>query len=180
MSESPIGIRSADVADAAGCAAVYAPYVEDSVASFEEVPPDAATIAGRMLEQPRLPWLVATREGVVVGYAYASRHRARRAYRWSVEVSVYVRESEHRQGTGGALYVELLDVVRDLGYVRALARITLPNDKSVGLHEAMGFTPVGVFRGVGFKFGRWHDVGWWQLTLTEALATPPEPRAWSP
>ena len=175
-----IDVRPADITDAEACAAVYAPYVEGSVISFEETAPDAAAMAGRMLDQPRLPWLVATRDDEVVGYAYASRHRARRAYRWSVEVSVYVRESEHRQGTGGALYVELLDVVRDLGYVRALAGITLPNDKSVGLHEALGFTPVGVFRGVGFKFGRWHDVGWWQLTLTESPETPPEPRAWSP
>ena len=173
-------IRAADIADARGCAEVYAPYVERSVVSFEEVPPDAAVIVGRMLEQPRLPWLVATRADELVGYAYASRHRARRAYRWSVEVSVYLREREHGRGTGRALYTALLDAVRDLGYVRALAGITLPNDRSVRLHEAMGFVPVGVFTGVGFKHGRWHDVGWWQLTLSDPPDTPAEPRPWSP
>jgi phosphinothricin acetyltransferase len=179
--DSLIDIRSADIRDAAACAVVYAPYVTSSVSSFEEVPPDEPTMAGRMLESPRLPWLVATRGGEVVGYAYASRHRARRAYRWTVEVSVYLRASEHGRGTGKALYAELLDVVRSLGYVRALAGITLPNPASVGLHEGMGFTPVGVFTGVGFKHGEWHDVGWWQLTLVDpAPSSPPEPRPWSP
>ena len=180
MPDSLIEIRAADIADAPACAAVYAPYVEGSVISFEEVPPDAAAMAGRMLDQPRLPWLVAARGGDVVGYAYASRHRPRRAYRWSVEVSVYLRESEHGRGTGRALYAELLEVVGSLGYVRALAGITLPNAASVRLHEAMGFTPLGVFTGVGYKQGRWHDVGWWQLTLGDPPDSPAEPRPWSP
>jgi phosphinothricin acetyltransferase len=175
-----ISVRPADVADAAACAAVYAPYVERSVSSFEETPPDAAVMAGRMLDAPRLPWLVAVRDSEVVGYSYASRHRARPAYRWSVEVSVYLRETERGRGTGRALYAELLDVVRALGYVRALAGITLPNDASVGLHEAMGFTPIGVFRGVGFKHGEWHDVGWWQLTLCDPPAAPLDPQSWLP
>jgi L-amino acid N-acyltransferase YncA len=104
----------------------------------------------------------------------------RRAYRWSLEVSVYLPESEQRRGTGRALYAELFDVVRSLGYVRALAGITLPNAASVGLHESMGFEPIGTFTGVGFKFGRWHDVGWWQLTLGDPPDPPSEPRAWSP
>ena len=173
-------IRSADIADAAACADVYAPYVEGSVISFEETPPSEAVMVGRMLDAPRLPWLVAERDGVVVGYAYASRHRARPAYRWSVEVSVYLRASEHRRGTGRALYAELLSVVRSLGYVRALAGITLPNAASVGLHEALGFTPLGVFTGVGYKHGQWHDVGWWQLTLCPPVVDPAEPQPWSP
>jgi phosphinothricin acetyltransferase len=178
--ESPIDIRAADTNDAAACAAVYAPYVEVAVASFEEVPPTAAEMAGRMLAPPRLPWLVATRAGTVVGYAYASHHRARRAYRWSVEVSVYLRASEHGHGTGRALYAELLSVVRALGYVSAFAGITLPNEASVGLHESMGFSPIGVFSSVGFKHGSWHDVGWWQLSLGDPPADPAEPTTWSP
>jgi phosphinothricin acetyltransferase len=174
-------LRPGEVAVAASIAAVYAPYVEGTVASFEEVPPDEAEMVGRMLDQPRLPWLVATRDDEVVGYAYASRHRARRAYRWSVEVSVYLRASEQGRGTGRALYAELLDVVRSLGYVHAYAGITLPNAASVGLHESMGFTAIGVFRGVGFKHGRWHDVGWWQLPLCDPPpAAPAEPQPWSP
>ncbi|MDX6199245.1 MAG: hypothetical protein QOJ79_2396 [Actinomycetota bacterium] len=180
MRPAIIAVRPGTVTDAAAIARIYAPYVESSVASFEQVPPGEAEMAGRILDQPRLPWLVATRAGDVVGFAYASRHRARRAYRWSVEVSVYLRASEHRQGTGRALYGELLAKVRDLGYVRALAGITLPNEASVALHESLGFAPVGVFTGVGFKSGSWHDVGWWQLPLCPPPARPPEPRAWEP
>jgi phosphinothricin acetyltransferase len=178
--ESLIDIRPADTNDAAACAMVYAPYVEGSFASFEEIAPTAAEMAGRMLAAPRLPWLVATRGGEVVGYAYASHHRARRAYRWSVEVSVYLRTSEHGRGTGRALYGELLPLVRSLGYVSAFAGVTLPNASSIRLHEAMGFTPIGVFRNVGFKHGAWYDVGWWQLALCEPPAAPPEPTAWQP
>lgn len=180
MPGSPIQIRPADIGDAAAIAGVYAPYVDGSVSSFEETPPDAATMAGRMLEPLRLPWLVAARDGEVVGYAYASPHRARRAYRWSVEVSVYLQSSEQGLGTGRALYAVLLPAVRSLGYVTAYAGITLPNPRSVALHEAMGFAAIGVFRGVGFKHGQWHDVGWWQLPLCDAPAAPAEPRAWSP
>lgn len=179
-----VEVRAAHPSDAAGCAAVYAPYVEGSVASFEDVPPDATEMRRRMLDEPRLPWLVATRGGEVVGYAYASRHRARPAYRWSVEVSVYLTAAEHGKGSGRRLYEELLETVRGLGYVRALAGITLPNDASVGLHEAMGFAPVGVFRGVGFKDGGWRDVGWWQLSLADvppdSQTHPGEPAPWSP
>lgn len=131
-----------------------------------------------MLAVPRLPWLVGIRGGEVAGYAYASRHRARPAYRWSVEVSVYLASTEAGRGTGRTLYDRLLREVRDLGYVSAFAGITLPNDRSVRLHEAAGFVPVGVFRSVGFKHGRWHDVGWWQRPLTGLPATPREPVPW--
>jgi phosphinothricin acetyltransferase len=177
---TPAAIRPADVRDAAGIAAVYRPYVTDSVASFETVPPDAAEIADRMRDTPRLPWLVACRDGVVVGYAYAGRHRSRPAYRWSVDCSVYLRADERGAGTGRALYERLLPELRELGYVTAFAGIALPNPGSVGLHTAMGFTPVGVYRAAGYKADRWHDVGWWQLPLREPPAEPGEPRAWTP
>jgi L-amino acid N-acyltransferase YncA len=177
---TPVGIRPADVQDAGGIAAVYRPYVTDSVASFETVPPDATEIAGRMLGTPRLPWLVACRDGVVLGYAYAATHRSRPAYRWSVDCSVYLSADARGAGTGRAMYERLLPELRTLGYVTAFAGITLPNPGSVGLHEALGFTPVGVYRAAGYKAGRWHDVGWWQLPLREPPAEPGEPRAWSP
>ncbi|MBB3678625.1 arsinothricin resistance N-acetyltransferase ArsN1 family B [Modestobacter versicolor] len=176
----PAEIRPADVDDAAGIAAVYRPYVTDSVASFETVPPDAAEFARRMTAEPRLPWFVACRDGGVVGYAYGGQHRSRAAYRWSVDCSVYLSAAERGAGTGRALYGRLLPVLRDLGYVTAFAGIALPNPASAGLHTALGFTPVGVYRSVGFKAGRWHDVGWWQLPLQELPAEPAEPRAWSP
>jgi L-amino acid N-acyltransferase YncA len=177
---TPAEIRPADVDDAAGIAAVYRPYVTDSVASFETVAPDAAELARRMLAPPRLPWLVACRDGGVVGYAYAGRHRSRDAYRWAVDCSVYLAADERGAGTGRALYGRLLPELSGLGYVSAYAGIALPNPASVGLHTALGFTPVGTYRAVGFKAGRWHDVGWWQLPLQALPEHPEEPRAWSP
>lgn len=174
-----VGIRAATAADAAAIAAVYRPYVTDSVISFEAEPPDAAEMAGRMAAEPRKPWLVAERVGAVVGYAYASAHRERAAYRWAADVSVYLAEVERGRGTGRALYGRLFDLLGDLGYVAAYAGIALPNPASVGLHESMGFRLVGVYRGVGHKFGRWHDVGWWQLALVDPLpAAPDDPRPW--
>lgn len=179
MNLSGPGIRVAVSTDAAGIAAVYLPYVLDSAASFEQEPPDEHEIRRRMFASPRLPWLVAERADVIVGYAYASPHRARPAYRWSVEVSVYLASSEAGKGVGRALYDMLLPRVGALGYVSAYAGIALPNEPSVRLHEAMGFIPVGVFRQVGFKQDRWHDVGWWQRTLRVPPAAPHEPLPWS-
>jgi phosphinothricin acetyltransferase len=133
-----------------------------------------------MLATPRLPWLVAVRAATVVGYCYASRHAARASYRWSADVSVYLPPSERGRGVGRLLYSELLPVVRSLQYVSVFAGIALPNDASVGIHEAFGFTPVGVYRNVGFKHNEWRDVGWWQLTFADPPVTPAEPRAWEP
>lgn len=153
-------IRPADPRrDAAACAAIYAPHVTDGVASFELVAPDAAEMARRM--EAAHVWLVHERGG----YAYASPHRAREAYRLTVETSVYVAPEAQGQGVGRALYEALLGDLRDRGFAVALAGITLPNEASVALHEATGFAPVGVFRGIGWKFGAWHDVGWWQRRL---------------
>ena len=171
---TPAEVRPADVPDAAGIAEVYRPYVTDSVASFETVAPDAAELARRMLAAPRLPWLVACRDGAVVGYAYAGRHRSRAAYRWSVDCSVYLTAAEQGAGTGRALYARLLPELAALGHVTAFAGIALPNPASVGLHTALGFTAVGTYRAVGFKLGAWWDVGWWQRRLGEP-AVPPAP-----
>ncbi len=163
--------------DAAACAAIYAPAIEGSAISFEETPPGAAEIAARMRSyQPTHPWLVAERGGEVVGYAYACPHRDRAAYRWSVDVSVYVAAGERGSGHGRALYTELFERLRRQGFRSACAGVTLPNEASVGLHEALGFRPIGVFRQIGFKQGAWRDVGWWQLELAPAPAgAPPEP-----
>jgi len=171
--------RAATPSDAQAIAAIYRPYVTDTVISFEIEPPDAGEMARRMAAPPSLPWLVAERDGRLVGYAYASAHRARAAYRWGADVSVYLADAERGRGTGRALYTELFATLRDLGYVAAYAGITLPNPASVGLHEAMGFRLVGVYRGVGYKRGGWHDVAWWQLPLADPLpADPAEPRPW--
>jgi L-amino acid N-acyltransferase YncA len=177
---APVTVRAATIADAAAIADIYRPYVLETAISFEEGPPSAAEVEARMLAAPHLPWLVAVREGTVVGYCYASLHRSRAAYRWSADVSVYVATDERARGVGRLLYSELLPLVRELGYVSVFAGITLPNDASVGFHEAFGLTQVGVYRNVGFKHNKWRDVGWWQLTFTDPPVTPAEPQAWSP
>ena len=160
-------IRDVDAArDAAACAAIYAPSVTHGVASLEEVAPDAAEFGRRIAEiTARYPWLVAERDGAVAGYAYAGPHRARAAYRWSVDVTVYVSGAHHRHGVGRQLYGRLFELLVRQGFHEAGAGITLPNAASVGLHESLGFRPVGVYRNIAFKFGSWHDVGWWQKTL---------------
>jgi phosphinothricin acetyltransferase len=169
-------IRLATAADAAAIAAIYAPYVRDTVVSFEAVPPAPDEMRRRVTAVlERWPWLVATEGDAVVGYAYASAHHERAAYRWSVDVTVYLEEARHRRGIGRALYTALFALVRAQGYRNAYAGITLPNAKSVGLHEAMGFRPVGVYQRVGFKHGAWHDVGYWSLELAETDGTPDEP-----
>lgn len=169
-------IRPADLADGAELAAIYAPYVEHSAVSFEVEPPSASDMAERIRElTSRYPWLVAEEDGMVVGYAYGSAHRTRPAYQWSVDVTVYVRADRHRQGIGRHLYTDLFTLLREQGFTNAYAGITLPNPNSVGLHEALGFVPIGVYRNVGYKFGAWRDVGWWQLPLQSCPPTPSPP-----
>jgi phosphinothricin acetyltransferase len=122
------------------------------------------------------PWIVLEDGGAVVGYAYASAHNERAAYRWSVSTAIYVDRTRHRRGAGKALYTTLLDLLRSLGYYTATAGITLPNRASVGLHEAFGFTLVGVYRDIGHKMGAWHDVAWYQAPLKAMPHHPVDPR----
>lgn len=175
-----VTIRAATVADGRAIQSIYAPIVLDSFASFEESPPGVDEIVRRMLARPRLPWLVAEDKGRVAGYAYASQHRQRRAYRWSADCSVYLDPGYRGRGIARALYEPLIDEVAELGYLSLFAAIALPNEASVGVHEALGFTPIGVFAHTGFKCGAWHDVGWWQRTLRDLPTTPDEPREWTP
>lgn len=173
-------IRLATPADAAPILAIYTPIVRETVISFELEPPTLAEMEQRISQTLlRWPWLVAEDESGVVGYAYASRHRTRAAYQWSVDVSAYVRPDQHRRGIGRFLYTVLLRLLPLQGYYNAYAGIALPNPASVGLHEAIGFRPVGVYHQVGYKLGAWHDVGWWQLSLQEhnQPAGPPIPLA---
>jgi L-amino acid N-acyltransferase YncA len=160
-------IRHADpTRDGAACASIYAPFVTDSFVSFEEQPPDGEEFARRIeLGSRSYPWLVAEADGAVIGYAYACAHRERAAYRWAADVAVYVDQCARRQGVGRALYEALMALLARQGVQTACAGIALPNDASVGLHEALGFRPVGVYRRIGFKQGSWRDVGWWQLEL---------------
>lgn len=167
MSNTPfLTFRLATPADAEAVQAIYAPYIEGSATSFELEVPSVEEIAQRITQTLAFyPWLVAMDGGTVVGYAYASQHRVRAAYVWAVDVSVYIAASHHRRGVGRALYEQLFALLRRQGFYTAIAGITLPNPSSIGLHEAMGFTPVGVYHNIGYKDGAWRDVGWWELAL---------------
>ncbi len=152
--------------DGAACAAIYGPFVATTAVSFEEQPPSAEEMAWRIAAtSQRYPWLVAEAADEVAGFAYASSHRERAAYRWACDVAVYVDERQRGRGVGRALYVALLELLGRQGIQVACAGITLPNDASVALHEACGFEPIGVYRRIGWKSGEWRDVGWWQLEL---------------
>jgi L-amino acid N-acyltransferase YncA len=172
-------LRLATPADAAQIAAIYAPFCLETAISFEMAAPDEGQIRERIstLTQ-RYPWLVAVSETRdVLGYAYASKHRERAAYRWSVDFTAYLAPEAKRRGNGTALYHALMKICQSLGYYRAFAGITLPNEASVRLHEKIGFRAIGVYRRVGFKLGRWHDVGWWSLDLLPEEDAPREPRS---
>ena len=160
-------VRSANPArDAEAIANIYAPYVTDTVISFEDVAPAPAEMAARIERLAKThAWLVAEDAGEILGFAYACPHRERAAYRWATEVTVYVDPRHQRRGVAWTLYEALLAGLAERGYRIALAVIALPNDASVALHEACGFKLVGVLRGIGFKHEKWWDVGWWQLEL---------------
>lgn len=163
---NPFHIRDARLDDAPAIQAIYAPIVEKTPTSFEDTPPDTAEMARRVAAAQKAHlYLVAERDGEVIGYAYGGRFRERAAYLYSVGVSIYVAETARRQGVGRALYGELLPGLKALGYHTAIAGVTLPNPASVRLHESVGFEPMGVYRECGWKFGAWHDVGQWQRLL---------------
>jgi L-amino acid N-acyltransferase YncA len=162
-------LRSAVEADAPALLAIYRPFVESTAVSFETVTPTVAEFAVRITKVlAGWQWLVAERDGQCIGYAYGSTHRERPAYRWSVEVTVYVHQDCHRQGVARALYRRLFEELAQRGFCNAFAGTTLPNAASVALHKGLGFEPIGTFKRVGRKFGEWHDVAWFQRVLRES------------
>ena len=163
---SGLSVRPATVADAPACAAIYAPYVTDTAVSFELEPPSAKEMAERIEAASRShAWLVLEDGGRVVGYAYGGPMHRRAAYRWSCEVSVYVETGRRRSGAGRVLYEALFARLAERGFRTAIAGMTLPNEASAGLHRAMGFEQIGVYRDIGWKLGAWHDVAWLQRPL---------------
>lgn len=167
-------VRAATVADAGACAAIYRPYVADGVVSLEIDPPDEAEMATRIATAlAGHAWLVAELDGVVVGYAYGAVFNERAAYGWACAVSIYLEPGLRRTGVGRTLYRALFARLAERGYRTVLAGIGLPNEASIGLHLALGFEPVASFRRVGWKYGAWRDVAWFQLMLDGA--GPPGP-----
>lgn len=170
-------IRPAVRSDAEQVLGIYSPIVLKTATSFESEVPTVEEVRRRLDAAAEFaPWLVCERDGGMLGYAYAGKHRERSSYQWAVEVSVYVHERARRGGVGRALYASLLDCLAAQGFYTAYAVITLPNASSVGLHEALGFEPIGVFPKAGFKLGSWHDVGWWRLEIQPHAETPEAPK----
>ena len=156
-------IRPATLDDARAIAAIYNPYITGSTITFEEQEVSVEDMRGRISDvTAHLPWLVFERDGVVLGYAYATRWRTRSAYRFATETTVYLSPSCHRQGIGRQLYTDLLHRLRVLGIHCAIGGVALPNEASVRLHESLGFKKVAQFQEVGYKFGRWIDVAYWE------------------
>ena len=168
-------IRAAVSEDAKAILDIYSPYIHDTGVSFETSLPSLSEIECRIMENSKLGYFVCELNGQVIGYAYASRHRQRAAYQWCCEISAYVKENFHGKKVASQLYSRLFHQLRDLGYVNAYAGITLPNEKSVRFHEAMGFKHIGTYEKIGFKLERWHDVGWWGLRLQQPPIIPEKP-----
>ena len=169
-------IRPATITDAPAIARIYEPYVLNTAISFELTPPTTGEMAERLrAAASKYPWLVALEDEQLVAYAYASAHHPREAYRWSVDVSVYVHGDHFRRGYGRRLVLALLDELRELNFATVFAGVTVANEASSKLWESLGFSPVGVFRRAGFKLGRWHDVAWWQLALSDEPVPRGEP-----
>jgi len=170
-------IRDAEEADAARCAAIYAPYVAETVVSFESTPPNPTEMGERISRVLRThAWLVAELDGQVVGYAYGQPFASRAAYRWSCETSIYLDRDHRGTGIGRPLYQALLDRLAQRGYRSVLAGMTLPNEASEGLHRALGYEPAGLYRQVGWKNGAWRDVAWLQRRIGPDDAAPSEPQ----
>lgn len=165
-------IRPATEQDASSVLGIYEPIVRDTPISFETEPPNEEEMGARIARSHE--WLVTENDGRVIGYAYAAPFHPRAAYRWSVEVSIYLAEDARGSGLGRKLLAELLDRLSSRGFVNCFAGIALPNAASVRLFESFGFSKIAHWTKVGFKLGAWHDVGWWQLPLREPPTPPPE------
>jgi L-amino acid N-acyltransferase YncA len=166
QADSKLAVRSAEPEDAEQIAAIYNYYVMNTVITFEEQEVAVAEMTNRIREiRTSLPWLVALRGEQIIGFAYAGKWKTRAAYRFSTEVTVYVRKGVERAGVGSALYSQLLPALKVQGVHTAIGGIALPNDASIRLHEKFGFEKVAHFKEVGFKFNRWIDVAYWQRAL---------------
>jgi len=169
-------IRIATTNDAEPILKIYNPYIENTSFTFETESPPIDSFKERISTYlQNWPWLVCEINGVLAGYAYGAKHRERVAYQWSVESSVYVHDDYQRRGVAQALYTALINILKLQGFRNLYAVINLPNDKSVSFHERLGFEYFATYKNVGFKLGRWKNVGWWQLQLNEYSMEPAPP-----
>ena len=172
-------IRPVHSDDAESLLAIYAPFITETAITFETTVPSLEEWTEHIQSTTqKYPWFVWD-DGKLQGYAYATNYRLREAYQWSVEVSIYLAKTARQQGIGRKLYQVLLNQLTQLGYVNVYAVITLPNDASVGFHEAFGFRHIALYEQVGWKLGRWHDVGWWHLRINDS-SEPPQDLALEP
>lgn len=169
-------IRIANAADATSILEIYAPYIIDTSFTFETEVPSIDAFAQRITAcVESWPWLVYEADGIIAGYAYATRHRERVAYQWCVESSVYIRDNFQKAGIATALYEALLDILKYQGFRNVYAGINLPNDKSVSFHERCGFAWFADYKNVGYKLGKWNTVGWWIRQLNDYTTEPAAP-----
>ena len=169
-------IRIATTDDSESILKIYAPYIENTSYTFETEVPTIDSFKKRVSSYLQdWPWLVCEIDGVIAGYAYGARHRERVAYQWSLESSVYIHDDYQRRGVARALYTALISILRLQGFRNLYAVINLPNDKSVSFHEKLGFEYFATYKNVGYKLGKWKNVGWWQLQLNEYSMEPESP-----
>ena len=169
-------IRLATSNDAAGILEIYAPYIANTSFTFETEVPSVEEFAERINTYLiTWPWLVCEVEGKIAGYAYATKHRERVAYQWSIESSIYIHDDFQKAGIGRALYTAMFGILRKQGFRNVYAVINLPNEKSVAFHESLGFTYFATYEQVGYKLGKWKNVGWWRLILNEFGDEPAAP-----
>ena len=175
MPDIPI-IRLAGPADANEILAIYAPYIRDTSLTFETEVPALEDFSKRITDySENWPWLVCEIDGVIAGYAYGARYRERVAYQWCTESSVYIHNDFHRRGIAQALYSALFDIFKKQGFRNVYAVINLPNENSVKFHESCGFRYFATFEQVGYKLGKWKNVGWWRLIVNDFTDEPPPP-----
>ena len=169
-------IRIAKSEDAAALLDIYTPFILNTGITQETEVPAVADFQQRILNTlEERPWIVCESDGEIAGYAYAGKHRERKGYQWCTEASVYVSDKHYRKGIAKALYTALFKILELQGYVNVYAVITLPNDRSVAFHEALGFKYLTTYKKIGYKLGQWHDVGWWELQVNPYDPSPGDP-----
>ncbi len=174
--ETRTTIRLATAADAQSILDIYAPYISNTSFTFETEVPSINDFEERIRTYLiNWPWLVCEMDGKIAGYAYATRHRERTAYQWCTESSIYVHDDFQRRRVAHALYTALFDILKIQGFRNVYAVINLPNDRSVAFHESCGFEYFATYEKVGYKLGKWKNVGWWRLVLNEFADEPAPP-----